>query len=109
MALHSEALLPLVPETSHDFWTVIRGYDNQTLWDNFDCDGDGSWITNGLINGTLVAVHDGSYMKEVNPHVCSAAFMIRCNATGLRAKGLVAEWSESADNYRAEILGGIMT
>ena len=47
VALHSEALPPLVPETSHDFWTVIRGYDNQTLWDNFDCDGDGSWITNG--------------------------------------------------------------
>jgi hypothetical protein len=56
-----------------------------------------------------VAVHDGSYMIEVNPQACSAAFMIRCSATGLRAKGTVEEWSESADNYRAEILGGIMT
>jgi len=63
----------------------------------------------GLVDGTLVSVHDGSYMKEVNPQVCSAAFMIRCSNTGLRAKGAVEEWLESADNYRAEILGGIMT
>ena len=61
----------------------------------------------GADHGTLVAVHDGSYMKEVNPQACSAAFMIRCSATGLRAKGTVAEWSDSADNYRAEILGGL--
>ena len=109
VVLHSEAPPPLVKGTSYDFWSTLRGYDNQSLWDNFECDGDGSWITDGLTNGTLVAVHDGSYMKEVNPRVCSAAYMIRCSATGLRAKGTVAEWSESADNYRAEILGGIMT
>ena len=48
-------------------------------------------------------------MKEVNPHVCSAAYMIWCKATGLCAKGTVVEWSKSADNYRAEILGGVLT
>ena len=96
-------------QQSYDFWTVLRAFGNQSLWRNFDCDGDSKWITDGLVDGTLVAVHDGSYMKEVNPQVCSAAFMIRCSNTGLRAKGTVEEWSESADNYRAEILGGIMT
>ena len=62
-----------------------------------------------MVAGTLAIVHDGSYMKEVNLHVCSAAYMIWCCATGLRAKGTVAEWSDSTDNYRAEILGGILT
>ena len=62
-----------------------------------------------MVNGTLVAIHDSLYMKEVDPHACSAEYMIQCSDTGLRAKGSVAEWSESADNYRAEILGGIMT
>ena len=109
VALHSSAPPPILTLPSYDFWSVLRSFDNQSLWDNFDCDGDGSWLTNGMANGTLVAVHDGSYMREVEPNACSAAYMIRCNATGLRAKGSVAEWSESADNYRAEILGGIMT
>ena len=109
VALHSLALPPVVQLPAYDFWTVLCNFENHSLWKDFVCDGDGSWITDGLVNGTLVAVHDGSYMKEVNPQACSAAFMIRCSATGLRAKGTVAEWSESADNYRAEILGGIMT
>ena len=51
-----------------------------------------------MVAGTLAIVHDGSYMKEVNPHVCSAAYMIWCCATGLRAKGTMAEWSDLADS-----------
>ena len=51
--------------------------------------------------GTLAIVHDGSYMKEVNSHVCSAAYMIWCCVTGLHAKGTVAD--------RAKNLGGILT
>ena len=57
---------------------------------------------------TLVIVHDGSYMPHVDRHVCSAAFMIYCTRTKSRAKGTVVERCEDADNYRAEILGGIM-
>ena len=34
--------------------------------------------------------------------------MIFCSHTKCQAKGVVAEWSENADNYQAEILGGIL-
>ena len=89
VALHSLAPPPVWLQPITDFWAVLHGYDNQSLWDNFDCDGDGSWITDGMITGKLAIVHNGSYMKEVNPHVCSAAYMIWCCATGLCEK---AQW-----------------
>ena len=56
---------------------------------------------------SIVAVHNSLYMKEVNQQVCSAAFIICYTCTRCRAKGAVVEWSESADNYRAEILSAI--
>ena len=40
--------------------------------------------------------------------VCSAAFYIYCKTTKQRCKGAAAEHSTNADNYRAEILGGIL-
>ena len=57
---------------------------------------------------SLSIVHDGSYMVHLDKQVSSAAFYIYCRISKLRCKGSVAEWSSQADNYRAEILGGIM-
>ena len=47
-------------------------------------------------------------MVEVANDVCSAAFMIYCQRTKQKAKGVVAEKSRDADNYRGEILGGLI-
>ena len=47
-------------------------------------------------------------MVHLDKQVSSAAFYIYCRISKLRYKGSVAEWSPHADNYRAEILGGIM-
>ena len=58
--------------------------------------------------GSLVIVHDGSYMPKVAKDVCSAGFIIYCTATEQTAKGTVVEQSPDADNYRGEILGGSM-
>ena len=55
--------------------------------------------------GTLRFVHDGSYMRKVAPKICSAAFVLSCSSTGMRARGTLVEYSDSADNYRAEALG----
>jgi hypothetical protein len=97
---------PITPVT--DFWEVLHSFDNQYLWKNFTCDRDGKWIHQGLLLGSLVIVHDGSYMPEVAKYMCSAAFMILCTYSDKCAKGVVAERSMGADNYRGEILGGIM-
>ena len=72
------------------------------------CNGDVEWIRRGLWLGSLVIVHDGSYMKEVDPLVCSMGFLIYCTVSCCQAKSSIAERSPSADNYWAEILGAIM-
>ena len=79
--LHSSAFLPVEPSPKVDFWEVLRSFENQTLWRYFHCEGDGRWIHEGLLMGTLVIVHDGSYMPHVAKDVCSAAFMIYCTSS----------------------------
>jgi hypothetical protein len=59
--------------------------------------------------GSLVIIHDGSYMKEVSQYVCSAAVMIYCTHRGSICKCTLAEKSEAARSYRGEILGAIIT
>ena len=46
--LHSSASLPLPISVPTDFWTVLQSFENRSLWKYFKCDGDGSWITDGL-------------------------------------------------------------
>jgi hypothetical protein len=94
---------------SSSFWDNIRSYGNPSIWRNLHCHGDGSWIWQGLCSGSLVIVHDGSYMKEVSLVVCSAAILIYCKLTGSSCKCTIAEKSPSAGSYRGEILGTILT
>jgi len=108
VTLHSKIAVARPIQVETDFWAVLHGFENQSLWRNFQCDGDGKWIHQGLLLGTLVIVHDGSYMPLLSKKACSAAFMILDTHTNNRAKGVVAERSDNADNYRAEILGGLM-
>lgn len=96
---------PVAP--SLDFWDVLRDLPNQTLWKYFHCDGDGSWIQRGAALGTLILSHDGSYMQQVDPTVCSAAFKLVCTHSRCCAVGSIVEQSENADNYRAEALGSL--
>ena len=87
---------------------MLHSFDNQSLWKNFQCDRDGKWIHRGLILGMQVIVHDGSYMPLVSKTVCLAAFMIFDTHTNNRVKGVFAERSDNADNYRVKILWGLM-
>ena len=108
VTLHSRAAAFEAPPQPASFLDTLRSFENQSLWRYFHCDGDGEWISEGLVNGTLLIVHDGSYMAKVDKTVCSAGYMIYCVATKQKCKGAVAERSNSADNYRAEILGGLV-
>jgi hypothetical protein len=107
--LHSfvdSASPPVIPL---DFEANLRNYGNETLWQSIDYDDDGSWILEGMMHGTLVIIHDGSYMKEICTSISSAATMIYCSSAKKRCKCTWAEKSDSAGSYRGEILGGIMT
>ena len=105
---HSALPVYRTPPLKTDFWEILHSFPNQSLWRDFRCNGDGSWVHRGLMMGSLVIVHDGSYMPHVAKDVCSAGFMIYCKNYKYKAKGTVVERSSDADNYRAEILGGVM-
>ena len=44
-------------------------------------------------------------MKDLHPHLCSAAFILECSQSGLRLVGSLAEHSISANAFRGELLG----
>ena len=61
-----------------------------------------------MLSGSLVIVHDGSYNPKGDTTLCSAGFVIFCEDIGCKARGAVAEGSNMADNYGAEIPGELM-
>ena len=89
-------------------YDVLHLFETQSMWKYFSCNGDVEWIHWGLMMGSLVMVHGGSYMPKVSKKVFLAAFYINYNTTKQRCKGAAVEHSTNADNYRAEILGGIL-
>ena len=89
--LHSTAERPAPAQRPLLLREVLNLRQNKALWRHFTCTGDGSWIREGLPCGSLLLVHDGSYMKKVDPNICSAAYVIRCRTTGNKARGLIVE------------------
>jgi hypothetical protein len=58
--------------------------------------------------GSLVIIHDGSYLKKIPADICLAAVMIFCTITGSLCKCTIAEQLPSAGSYRGEVLGAIL-
>jgi hypothetical protein len=99
-----------VPETMLAlFWENIRSIDNPSMWQNLRCNGDGSWINDGLLMGLLIVIHNGSYMKDVSTSISTTSVMTICVVTGFICKCTIAKYSASASGYRGEILGAIIT
>ncbi len=66
----------LAPPT--DFWRVVEGWGNTWMWDNLTLRGDVSWLVESITDNSLVAVTDGSYMKDMYPQLNSATFVFEC-------------------------------
>jgi len=97
--LHSLVAAATSPHVFLGFENNLKSYGNETLWELPDYDGDGSWILEGMINRSLIIIHDGSYMKEISPLIGAAAMMIYCMIAKKRCKCTWAEKSESAGSY----------
>ena len=106
VTVHSFAPVPS-PPTVLSLQEVIDSFEDHTMWDRFSFDEDGSWLLHALLNGTLIIVHDGSYMPQLTSQACSCGFVLYCSSTDKRAIGSFAEESDNADNYRGEWLGSI--
>jgi hypothetical protein len=107
--VHSSILIPFPPVPKISFEQNLRYLSNHTLWLSLNFDGDGSWILDGMINRSLIIIHDGLYMQEISPLISSAATMISCAKARAQCKCTWAEQSDSTGAYHGEILGGITT
>lgn len=91
-----------------DFISVLRLWDNQSLWCHLKFDGDGSWILSAIVANTLVICHDGSYyMKKFTSNVCSMALIMHCTAIGFELTCTWTQCFDETDNNRDELLGGL--
>jgi hypothetical protein len=91
------------PPTS--FLDVLREWGCTWLWEHMLIEGGTEWVANAIQDRLLVAVTDGSYIRQLYPHLCSVAFVLECaNGCG-RNIGSFSESSATANTYRGELLG----
>jgi hypothetical protein len=57
---------------------VLYSWGNTWLWDNISIAGGYNWLHKAIQDGSLLAVTDGSYIREQYPNLCSAAFVLEC-------------------------------
>ena len=55
------------------FLDVLVEWGYTWLWDNLQVVGDENWILQSIQEGSICAVTDGSYLKDLYPDICSAA------------------------------------
>jgi hypothetical protein len=65
----------------------------------------GAWLYEAVEDNTLVGVTDGSYIREICPHLCSAAVILECTKGRGRLVLSFPEQCLQANAYRGELLG----
>jgi hypothetical protein len=63
------------------------------------------WVAQSISKTSLVAVTDGSCIKEHYPNLCSAAFVLECTLGHGHAIGTFPKTSLVANGYWGELLG----
>ncbi len=87
------------------FLEVLEAWGNTWLWEHMKVAGGVTWVHESIAQGTLIAVTDGSYIRELFPHICLAAFVLECSH---RCGRIFRSFSESlrvANACRGELLG----
>jgi hypothetical protein len=97
-------LLSTAPTAEDDpdpttFLEVLELWGNTWLWDNMSVSGGTEWIGQSILDGSLVAVTDGLYIRELYPHLCSAAFVLECGKGQGHVIGLFSESLAVANAY----------
>jgi hypothetical protein len=101
----SVASLPVRPVLPANFLDVLRGLGQTWIWNNLKVTGGTDWVAQANALNSLVAVTDGSYIKEHYPNLCSTAFVHKCTQGGGRATGMFPDASAAANAFWGELLG----
>ena len=75
------------------------------MWKYLRLAGSYEWIKDSIEGWTLVAVANGSYIKERYPYLCSVAFILECSKGSGRVFGSFPECSQGANAYWGELMG----
>ena len=111
VTLHSTcSLKSRTQNTTKSFLTKLRKGFQRQIWRNSTFDEDGEWITRAIEQGTLLIVHDGSYMPQIDKSLCSAGIVLLCSQTGRMGTMQCCEKTNSltASNYRGELIGALI-
>jgi hypothetical protein len=100
LATHANS--PLAPKS---FIVVLHSWGNTWLWEHIQVTGGISWLCESISDGSLVAVTDGSYIRELFLNLCSAAFVLECSKGQGCIMGMFLEALLVANAYREELLG----
>ena len=84
---------------------VLKEWGCTWMWKSLRIVGSGEWIKDAIEGWNLVAVTDGSYIKERYTHLCSAAFILECSKGSGRVFGSFPECSQGANTYWGELMG----
>ncbi len=68
-------------------------------------EGGTEWVSEAMQDGSLVAVTDGSYIRQLYPNLCSAAFILECAKGRGKIIGSFSESTLAANACRGELLG----
>jgi hypothetical protein len=101
---------PPQTEPPSTFQQVLNEWGHTWMWENLKLSGDGdnktgTWVMEAIEDNSLVAVTDGSYMKELYPDMNSCAFILECCKGRGRMSGAFSEQTMAACSYRGELLG----
>ena len=64
------------PSAPASFIEVLKDWGCMWLWKDLSITGGLDWLAEAISDGTLLTVTDGSYIRELHPHLCSAAFIL---------------------------------
>ena len=91
-----------------DLWLFLKSYGGggEWMWDGVeDPQQDLQWLVDGINNGSLIGVTDGSYARKAAPTVSGAGWLICCTSAKKMLRANFFEFSPSASSYRGELLG----
>jgi hypothetical protein len=63
---------------SNSFLVLLHKWGCTWLWEHMQVEGGMEWILEAIQDGSLVAVTDGSYIRQLYPNLCLAAFVLEC-------------------------------
>jgi len=81
------------------FQEVLEEWGNTWMWEGLRISGDGTWVREAIRDNSLVAVTDGSYMKDLFPNMNSCAFIFECTKKRGRMTGAFPEQTAEAGSY----------